>query len=265
MHASTRSLRRWTLVAAGWLAAAVPALADLTVTHAGSIWVKKKYDITGAYRIVQDDEGRRFFELDESFKTKDAPDLKVVLSPWTIEQATHKNALEGGAVIGILASTRGMQRLPIPREVELKRYRSVLIHCEEYTILWGGAPLTEGRLVFSGDSWEKKANRIRGQFEIIQSPERVTVRLDSKFETKSAPDLKLVLSPLSVAEASDSNALRGARIVAALSRHEGFQEYVIDGTVDLSAYRSLLIHCQQYSKLWGGAALVGESRRWPAS
>ncbi len=38
---------------------------------------------------------------------------------------------------------------------------------------------------------------------------------------------------------------------------KGAQEFKIPEETDLSRYRSLLIHCRQYTKLWGGTSLRG--------
>ena len=67
-----------------------------------------------------------------------APDLKVVLSPLTVGDARNENALQGGVVVSPLLSNRGAQEFRIPPETDPSLYRSVLIHCEQYSKLWGG-------------------------------------------------------------------------------------------------------------------------------
>ncbi|MEL6328109.1 MAG: DM13 domain-containing protein [Planctomycetota bacterium] len=233
------------------------------VLYSSSIWFEGREEISGAYRIVRAEEGL-LLELSRSFRTKDAPDLKVVLSPHRMEdsarsagsQASNRNALEGGLVLGLLSSSRGAARFEIPAGTDFTRYRSVLIHCEEYSLVWGGADLVEGRLVHAGSSWVRKTNRIRGRWEIVAAGNTVRVRTGEDFDTRNAPDLKFVLSPRSASDNTDRTALQGGRILGLLSDHEKAQEVTVSG-VDLSGFRSLLIHCQQYTKLWGGAELGG--------
>ena len=46
-----------------------------------------------------------------------------------------------------------------------------------------------------------------------------------------------------------------AVLIARLDSPRGGQRYRIPDTIDLSQYPTLLLHCEQYSKLWGGATI----------
>ena len=80
-------------------------------------------------------------EFDEAFKTKKAPDLKVVLSPKSVDQVTNRNALDGAVVVTELKSYSGAQRFKLPDGINLEDFESVLIHCEKYTFVWSGGSL----------------------------------------------------------------------------------------------------------------------------
>lgn len=137
----------------------------------------------------------------------------------------------------------------------MAKLQSVLIHREEYAVSWGSAPLSAGEVLASGRSWTKKSNRVAGGWEIARRGEAHVLRLGSDFKTKKAPDLKVVLSPAAIGHAANGNALSDSRVLAPLSSPKGAQEYAIPKEVDLTKYASLLIHCEQYTKLWGGVAL----------
>lgn len=231
-----------------------PDRAEPAVLFSSTLWHKAKYDVAGSFRIERADDGL-VLVLGSDFKTKDGPDLKVVLSPHQADKATGRNALRGGLNLGLLKRIKGESRYRIPEGTDLKRFQSVLIHCEEYSVLWGGAPMTQGRVVAHGDKWTKKTNRITGAWEIAETERGRVIRFRDDFKTRKAPDLKIVLSPLTVAQTSSRNALQGAAIVALLESHRGAQEFRIPDGVDLGDYRSLLIHCEQYTKLWGAAPL----------
>lgn len=231
------------------------------VTHASSLWRKAKYDVDGSFRIVETRRGdavERALVLSEDFETEDGPDLKVVLSPRGYTDVRSKNALEDGLVLGLLEDSSGASRFPIPAGTDLADYRSVLIHCEQYTVLWAAAPLGAGEIVAEGSSWVKKHKRVKGHFEIAQLGERsFELRIGADFDTSSAPDLKFVLSPHTTARAKNDNALSGGFVIAPLVDEEGAQSFrfeLPEGR-SLDDFESLLVHCERYTKLWGAVAL----------
>ncbi|MEM6457742.1 MAG: DM13 domain-containing protein [Acidobacteriota bacterium] len=115
------------------------ALAADALAH-GS-WTKKSFKIAGTWKIV-DEGGTRYVELDAAFKTKKAPDLKLFLHPLPLSAVNGKNAASNGAVlIHQLDSHKGAQRYALPADVDLSQFRTLLVHCEKYSKLWGGAPL----------------------------------------------------------------------------------------------------------------------------
>lgn len=113
-----------------------PAVAENL--HGGS-WTKKSFAIAGGWSIVEEG-GRHYVVLDDAFKTKKAPDLKLFLSKQELGATNGKNATKDAVLIAKLDSERGGQRYALPA-VDLAEYRTLLIHCEKYLKLWGGAPL----------------------------------------------------------------------------------------------------------------------------
>jgi len=103
--------------------------------------------------------------------------------------------------------------------------------------------------------WTTKNYEIAGGWRIVIDGDGRFVELDEDFNTKKAPDLKLFLSPLPLADLTDRNATNSAVLIAPLESHHGEARYPIEPGVDLSVFQTVFIHCQRYSKLWGGAAL----------
>lgn len=118
---------------------ATGALAAGSVLHQGS-WSKKGYDIEGQWKIVADG-GKNYVELDDAFRTKNAPDLKIFLSPKGLPQLNGANATQQAVLVAKLSSNKGAQRYAIPAGTDLGAFRTIIIHCEKYSKLWGGAPL----------------------------------------------------------------------------------------------------------------------------
>jgi hypothetical protein len=118
------------------------------------------------------------------------------------------------------------------------------------------AQAADSEVLFEGH-WTKKGSAISGSWSIVEEGGKRFVLLDDEFKTKKAPDLKIFLSPLSLKEVDGSNATDGALLVSSLESHRGSQRYAIESDVALSEYASIVIQCEKYSKLWGGARLAG--------
>lgn len=116
----------------------VPVDGDRTL-HSGT-WTKKTNTIDGSWSIVEK-SGRRYIVLDSKFKTTKAPDLKIILSPTAVKDLKSKNAMTKAKVIALLKSHKGAQRFEIPKGVDLKKFKTIAIHCEKYTKLWGASSI----------------------------------------------------------------------------------------------------------------------------
>lgn len=100
-------------------------------------FIKKKKKLKGAWEVVQRGE-KTYIVFGEDFRAANGPDLKVFLSPQTISEVTGNTAVNGAINIGELKSTKGGQEYEVPAGVDLSSFNSVLVHCEAYSVLWGG-------------------------------------------------------------------------------------------------------------------------------
>lgn len=103
-------------------------------------WIKKEQRIQGSWSIETRNDGS-YLVLDESFKTRNAPDLKFVLSKQSVADVTSRNAMNGGKIIALLKSNRGGQSYKLPDD--FGDYKTLLLHCEQYSKLWGASNLKE--------------------------------------------------------------------------------------------------------------------------
>lgn len=103
-------------------------------------FIKKRKSIKGNWSVVQEN-GQTVIRFAGDFKTKNGPDLKIFLSPQTIQAVNGKTATAGSVNLGVLKSTSGTQDYLVPAGVNLADFNSVLVHCEAYSILWGGGAL----------------------------------------------------------------------------------------------------------------------------
>ena len=114
------------------------AVAEEPLVH--GTWTKKTSSIRGSWSIVEEN-GTRFLILSDDFKTKKAPDLKLFLSPRALSAIDGRNASSDAALIANLKSVAGGQRYAVPDNIDLTKYSTLLLHCEKYLKVWGGAAL----------------------------------------------------------------------------------------------------------------------------
>lgn len=94
---------------------------------------------SGRARILELPGGRRYVRLDP-FQTSNGPALKVYLS--AAPASGPGDAFDDQYVsLGDVKGNIGEQNYAIPRDVQLRRYRSVVIWCKRFSVAFGAAPL----------------------------------------------------------------------------------------------------------------------------
>lgn len=121
-------------------AAAPAAYAQETALPSGD-FVKKQKRLKGAWSVEQRGDQTVIVFADD-FRAARGPDLKVFLSPKTVSDVTGKTAVDGSVLLGELTATKGTQEYVVPAGVNLSDFESVLVHCEAYSVLWGGGDLS---------------------------------------------------------------------------------------------------------------------------
>lgn len=118
------------------------------------------------------------------------------------------------------------------------------------------ATASASETVLHSGVWGKKSQRSAGTWEIFQADGKNYIRLSSDFKTRGAPDLKIFLSPKTAAESNGRNATQGSVLISPLQSNKGAQTYEIPASIDLASFKSVNIHCEQFSKLWSAADLA---------
>jgi len=99
-------------------------------------FVKKRYSIHGSASI-QTVDGATQVIFSEDFRTK----IKLYLSKIPLSTLLAEDVGEYSVRLSVLKSHKGTQTYIIPEDIDLSEYKSVIIHCEAYTVLWGGFDL----------------------------------------------------------------------------------------------------------------------------
>ncbi|MGH2404482.1 MAG: DM13 domain-containing protein [bacterium] len=98
----------------------------------------------GRALIVQLASGQRFLRFEE-FKVTNGPDLYVYLSG----HASPRNRTQlhdGGAFeVGLLKGNIGNQNYELPANLDLAKYKSVVIYCKRFSVLFASAELVFNR------------------------------------------------------------------------------------------------------------------------
>jgi len=126
---------------------------ETKVLHAGK-WKSDSFFTTlkGSWQIVREGE-TIYLQLGNNFNTTEGPDLKIFLSKLPLNDIRGDNAAkkETSFRVGELKAFRGKSTYVIPDDIAIDDYKSVVIHCEAYSKLWGGSPIDKvGAAIASG-------------------------------------------------------------------------------------------------------------------
>ncbi|WP_435625483.1 DM13 domain-containing protein [Flagellimonas sp.] len=116
------------------------SISMVSQTTSKGTWQKQNKSISGHFEIEKANDAT-YIVLSDDFKTKSAPDLKLFLSKKRVSDITGKNATKDAVLISELKKTKGGQRYKVPSNVQLVNYTSLIIHCEQYSIFWGGGAI----------------------------------------------------------------------------------------------------------------------------
>jgi len=125
------------------LAVGFLAFTSMTIANQGAHgdFVNKQYSITGSWSLTQQGDDW-VVTLSDDFKTKSGPDLKIFLSPKSISKVTGKTATDGSVLVSALKKNKGGQQYVLPSGINPADFKSLLIHCEKFSVLWGGSDIS---------------------------------------------------------------------------------------------------------------------------
>lgn len=94
---------------------------------------------TGTARLLAADDGTHLVRF-EDLDTSNGPDLRVYLSaaPADGDEAAHDDDFVD---LGELTANRGDQNYAVPADVDVTRYRSVVVWCRRFSVGFAAAPL----------------------------------------------------------------------------------------------------------------------------
>ncbi len=97
--------------------------------------------VSGGWRIVRSEAGGFALEVGEDFVARKGPDVKFFLSPLPAADVTGDNATRGSVFVVQLEAFEGPQRFALPASAAPETFRTLVLHCEAYSKLWGVSAL----------------------------------------------------------------------------------------------------------------------------
>ncbi|MGD1921774.1 MAG: DM13 domain-containing protein [Pleurocapsa sp.] len=90
----------------------------------------------GQVNLIEEN-GIKYLEISSNFKTDRGPDLKLILHN---SSTVNAKVQEGDYVsLGKLQAFQGSQRYQLPQDLDINRYQSVAIWCEQFNVTFGYA------------------------------------------------------------------------------------------------------------------------------
>ena len=114
-----------------------PSDAPVSGTVARGDFIDRSHPTSGTALVLADGEGRRVLRL-EGFKTDNGPDLNVYLAAAPAE-ANAGQFDDDFVDLGDLKGNIGDQNYEIPDDVDLERYRTVVVWCVRFSVAFGAA------------------------------------------------------------------------------------------------------------------------------
>lgn len=118
------------------IAQPTPTLAQTNTPASGS-FVSDAHPTSGNARIIEEN-GQRYLELDESFRSDAGPDLLVLLHKEAVPRSYNSDNYLN---LGPMQRAVGTQRYVIPAEVDLNAFQSAVIWCRQFNVTFGYATL----------------------------------------------------------------------------------------------------------------------------
>jgi hypothetical protein len=107
--------------------------------------ISHEHETSGTVTVLRLADGSRVLRL-ENLDTSDGPDLKVWLSDAAVVPGRAGwHVFDDGRYLnlGSLKGNHGNQNYPIPADVKLENFRSVVIWCDRFNVSFGAATLTK--------------------------------------------------------------------------------------------------------------------------
>ena len=103
--------------------------------------IDRAHAAEGTVTLYRQPDGSLLLRLEQDFKSNPGPDLYVGLSGHPMPRNNEELNNDGYLELALMQSIEGPQDFPLPADLDLSAYKSVVIYCKEYTVLFSTAEL----------------------------------------------------------------------------------------------------------------------------
>lgn len=124
---------------------AMPTMEAAVIAATGTFTqIDVLHDAQGTATVYQMPDNHKILRF-EDFHVNNGPDLRVVLSASAVPRTREEVELNDlDLELGRLKGNVGNQNYEIPADIDLSLYKSVVIYCRAFDVVFSSAPLVEG-------------------------------------------------------------------------------------------------------------------------
>jgi hypothetical protein len=216
------------------------------------------HETRGTATVYQLVDGKRVLRFAD-FETSNGPDVNVYLA--AAEDANDNETVTnaGFVSLGSIKGNVGDQNYDLPADLDLNKYRSVVIWCKRFGVNFGTAPLKmqqSAPVILSEGPFHGVAHETNGTATIYRLPDGKRVLRFTNFETSNGPDVNVYLVAANDANDNDTVTKAGFYSLGSIKGNKGDQNYDLPDDVDLNQYRAVTIWCKRFGVNFATAPLA---------
>ncbi len=216
------------------------------------------HETRGTATVYQLVDGKRVLRFAD-FETSNGPDVNVYLA--AAEDANDNETVTnaGFVTLGPIKGNQGDQNYELPADVDLSRYRSVVIWCKRFGVNFGAAPLKMQQsepVILSEGNFHGVAHETNGTATIYRLPDGKRVLRFTNFETSNGPEVNVYLVAANDANDNDTVTKAGFVSLGPIKGNKGDQNYELPENLDLNQYRAVTVWCKRFGVNFGTAPLA---------
>jgi hypothetical protein len=104
--------------------------------------IDRAHAAEGTATLYELPDGSLLLRLEQDFRSNEGPDLYVGFSGHPMPRSNEELHDQGYLELALLQSFEGQQDYALPADLNLDDFRSVVIYCKEFTVLFSTAELT---------------------------------------------------------------------------------------------------------------------------
>ena len=221
---------------------------------------------SGEVLLVQGPDGEVILRF-QDYEVRNGPDLRIYLSP---DPGGGVRA-DGTISLGGIKATSGFVNYDVPVGVDPSIFRSVIIYCEPFGIVFATASLSpaggavpasteapasasggQGQLIASGNLQRSDAFHTgSGEVLLVQGPDGEVILRFQDYEVRNGPDLRIYLSPDPGGDVNAAGAISLGRVKAT----SGSVNYDVPADVDPTIFRSVIVYCEPFGVVFATAVI----------